>query len=237
MILEKSVSLAESCSTAQRRIVSYATILIVLEKQQRFRDVDDILENVLGSGELRPNEVVLGGLLNCAADARDWKRAHCLWNMLVTEKGIKPHDLAYNAYAKACFLSGRPEMAVLILDEMYSAGVGQPTYRHAVDYLQYVVILCYSSPCDLNRRRLSRHMADWSAEIHSEASGSGARAWRELSAVAKKLLVEHAAETDGLQFKELLVTYQARQQSVMRDWTEWRTLFADQQPHAKSRAR
>ena len=200
-----------------KTIVSYATILIVLEKQGRYVDVEDILDNVLpSSGELQPNEVVLGGLLSCAADVRDWERADRLWEMLVTRRGVQPHALAYDAYAKAHFLAARPIMAVAIMQKMFDAGVDQTSYRHAVNYLQYVLVACYASGCTLFRRRLTRHIAKWSQSIARESSTTGKLNWHQLTRAADKLL----SEKDEIQLTDALVTYPAREQSVMKDWTD-----------------
>ena len=53
----------------------------LLEKRKRCTTVDEILENSMIATNLRPNEVVLGGLLNCAAERLDWRRADILWRL------------------------------------------------------------------------------------------------------------------------------------------------------------
>ena len=153
-----------------KTIVSHATVLMILEKQKRCSEVDDILMNVLGNEGLQPNEVVLGGLLDCAAHERNWKRADRLWDMLVHKLAVQPNSLTYNAYAKVHFCAGRPETAVAILDEMFEASVGQVNYRLAVNYLQYASVLCFGAPSSANRLRLSEHIARWNATIAKEAN-------------------------------------------------------------------
>ena len=63
-----------------KTIVSYATILLILEQQERFDEVDDILTIQMAKEDLDPNEVVLGGLLACQADRQNWQRADKLWD-------------------------------------------------------------------------------------------------------------------------------------------------------------
>ena len=200
-----------------KTIVSYATMLLILEQQERVEEVDDILTIQLEKEDLEPNEVVLGGLLDCQAGRSNWQRADKLWDMLVQTMRVQPNSLAYNAYAKVHFNAGRPDVAVNILDEMFKTCVGQASYRHAVDYLQYVVIMYYASPCTANKLRLVNHMALWSAAVAKESSKSGKLYWRKLTFAAEKIL----ADPKAVAFSDLLVTPPAREDSVMKDWTDW----------------
>ena len=202
-----------------KTIVSYATIVLILEQQERFDEVDDILTIQLAKEDLAPNEVVSGGLLACQADRQNWQRADKLWDMLVRTLRVQPHSLAYHAYANVHFNAGRPDVAVSILDEMFKTCVGQASYRHAVNYLQYAVIMYYASPCAANKLRVVNHMAIWAAAVAKDSSQSGKFCWRKLTLVAEKIL----ADPKAVAFPDLLVTPPAREDSVMKDWTDWPT--------------
>ncbi|CAE7487397.1 Dnaaf3 [Symbiodinium sp. CCMP2592] len=147
--------------------------------------------------------------------------------MLVKTRGVQPHALAYDAYAKAHFLAARPSVAVEIMQKKVDAGVDQASYRHAVNYLQYVLVACYSSGCTVFRRRLTRHIAKWSTSIARESSTTGKRNWHQLTRAADKLL----SEQDDFKLTQALVTYPAREQSAMKDWTEWQASGADHKDH------
>lgn len=195
-------------------LISYSCLVTLLEKQKRCTTVDEILENSMIATNLRPNEVVLGGLLNCAAERLDWRRADILWKLLVIERHVPPHFLAYMAYAKAHFLAGRPRAALSIMDSLFATKCALG-YKFAVDYLQCCLLVLHASPSRENRQRLSRILKIGPALMES-SSASGRLYWNRLVDVAERM--RSTGQNPSLRFAELIVSYLA-QQSVMKDWT------------------
>lgn len=71
---------------------------------------------------LKPNEVLLGGLLTVdgapdRADRGHWSRADELWSNFVQNGVVKPNGVAYAAYARVHLVAGRPGAGVQKLSE------------------------------------------------------------------------------------------------------------------------
>ncbi|CAJ1346014.1 unnamed protein product [Effrenium voratum] len=197
----------------QKSIVTYSSWLLLLERLQRRDKVDVMLSKVL-QGDVRPNAVLLGGLLNIAAELRDWRRADALWQLGKT-RHVKVNGLAHAAYAKAHFLSGRPGAGLEILHRMVASGAGEDyqDYRYAVDFLQMQVVVCHSAPSPANLARL-RGFLPKGRGLLGACPGSGLQCWERLEQVAQRLL----AQPSSVSFEEVLVTWPAQRDSVMKDW-------------------
>ena len=138
-----------------KNIVTYTVRLQLLEQHGRQKQVDELLQTDLKGGGLEPDVVLLGGLINAAARARDWRRADELWRQLVARRNVKANVPAFTAYAKAHLLCGRPASTVQIIGDMIQHNVGRLDYKVSEMCLQSLLILCHSSPTPENKSRLS----------------------------------------------------------------------------------
>ena len=198
----------------QKTIVTYSTLLMVLEKQGKHDLVETILRELMaGHRDLKPNEVVLGGLLNCAAEKCDSKRADWLWDLLVCQAGVRPHNLAYEAFAKAQFSAGQPAKAVSTMEEIQPS---KRDYRFAINYLQYCVVAFYVK-AGCSQGRLRKALIDGRGLITKNTPAYASQLWRRLVSVAKLLL----ANPNALKLSDLLVTFNAKELSIMKDWKTW----------------
>merc|ERR1712008_194941 len=92
----------------------------MLEVYQRRQEVDVVLAAGVAAGEAWGDRILLGALVNLAADKRDWRRAEDLWQRFVKQYGIKPNITNSTVFAKAQLLCGRIREALdayLELDE------------------------------------------------------------------------------------------------------------------------
>ena len=187
---------------------------MVLEKQGKYDLVEKILRELMaGHRDLKPNEVVLGGLLNCAAEKCDSKRADWLWDLLVCQAGVRPHVLAYRAFAKAQFLAGQPAKAVSIMEEIQPS---KRDHRFAINYLQYCVVAFYLK-AGCSQGRLRKALIDGRGLMTKNSPAQLLEEWRRLASVANQLL----ANPNALKLSDLLVHFNAKKLSIMKDWKAW----------------
>ncbi|CAJ1389530.1 unnamed protein product [Effrenium voratum] len=201
----------------RRDIVTYCTRLQLLERHGRQKEVDVILRNYLTGPDLSPNAVVLGGLVNAAATNCDWKRADKLWSYLVGRRHVEPHEPAYLAFAKAHLLSGKPAEAACIIEDMLAKGFGADDYKVAVDYLQSLVVVAHSAPTPANLSKLTSALANAdlvAAATRGNVPNSARVWWGSLSQVVDAL----QGGVLELRLKDVLVTSNAKEHSIMKDW-------------------
>ena len=120
---------------------------------------------------------------------------------------MKTNVPQYSAYAKAHLLSGRSAGAVHVIDDMVQAGVGPLDSKAAVEYLQYWVILCYSSTTRANKSALSGVLQQYAHLVTEKVPNSAKRQWRQLSELATTLI----SGVSRMRFPDILVTFQARE--------------------------
>lgn len=125
--------------------------------QGRHSEVDATVKLCL-QRNLDLNAVVLGTLMEATA-AR------------VDPSQVEPNFLPYAAYAKVHLLSGQPQNAVSIMDELMHEGKGDMDYKLAVDYLQVLLIMCHSSLS-------SAHMTSLHQFLDKGAASNNGGLWR-----------------------------------------------------------
>ncbi len=200
--------------TFQKTIVTYSTLLIVLEKQGKYDLVEKILRELMaGHRDLKPNDVVLGGLLNCAAEKCDSKRADWLWDLLVCQADVRPGYISYHAFAKAQFLAGQPAKAISTMEEIQPS---KRDYRFAINYLQYCVVAFYVN-AGCSQGRLRKALIDHRGLVTKSTPAYVLQLWRRLASVANQLL----ANPNALKLSDLLVQFNAKELSIMKDWKAW----------------
>ena len=178
----------------------------------RHTEVDAILKLCL-QRNLDLNAVVLGTLMEATAARVDPKRADALWEALVHTSQVEPNFLVYTAYAKVHLLSGQPQNAVSIIDELMQEGKVQMDYKLAVDYLQALLIVCHSSLSSAHMTSLHQFLDKGARIVARKSAESGKQQWKTLEVLSQKLL----ANPKSLRFKDLLSTRTANQ-SLMQDW-------------------
>ena len=196
-------------------IVTYSAQAMLLEQSQQKTSVTALMQRMLAES-LEPNNVFFGGLLEKAAERKDWKRADELWDQ-VRIYGIKPNILQSEAYAKAHFLSGRPAAALLIMD-MTRVPVRSLPYKSLVNYLQALVIVSHASLGEPDLQRLSSCLDDGAAVIARNSPRTAKDQWRQLAAVAQNLV----SEPQKLRLKDVLITHLAKYYSAMKDWENFK---------------
>ena len=197
----------------QKTLVTYAARMNVCEQRRQQDQVLDLLAECRVQ-RLAPNQVVLGGLLDQAAGHCDWKRADDIWRLLVEGQGVDPHFLAYTAHAKAHLSAGRPHMSVHIIDTMLKSSQHKLDYKLAVDYLQALLLVSHSSLAATHIQQLATFLEQGRKIVAEKSARSGKQAWARLSSQAFKLI----EDPESVPFKDLLVTRNACEHSVMIHW-------------------
>eukprot|EP00438_Fugacium_kawagutii_P005589 Skav209408 [mRNA] locus=scaffold2187:122689:123888:+ [translate_table: standard] len=200
----------------ERSIVTYAARICLCEMQGRHDEVDDTLETCFNRN-LRLNTVVLGGLMNCIAARLNPRRADEIWTRFAQRYQVKANHIAYNAYAKVHLLSGQPQRAVSIIDEMMERNY-RMSYQLAIDYIQALLIVCHSSLSSSNIASLREFLPKGSAIVASNPPTSargppGNVQWKALEDLCHKFI----SSPRSMHFKSLLYTRHARK-SLMRTW-------------------
>ena len=195
----------------EKDVGTYSAWAILLEQSQQRDAVAALLQRVLDEG-LQLDSVFFGGLLEKAAERKDWKRADELWDQAV-RFGIRSNILQHEAYAKAHFLSGRPAAALRIMD-MTRVPVGSLPYKSLVNYLQALLIVSHASLGESDLQRLSSCLGDGAAVIAQKSPRTAKEQWRQLATVARKLV----SEPQTLRLKHTLITHLAKCHSAMKDW-------------------
>ena len=205
-----------SCSQPHaKNIVTYASFLTLLESRGYQERVDELLDKMVQQEMLSLNEVLLGSLVNAAGGAFDWQRAERLWQMFVTEHGVRPNVICYTALAKIHTLSGRPRAALESLNGMHKAGVGATDAQAALCYLQVFLICCHSEPTEPSLARLMESLT-WGESTMQAGTRQIQKDWEHLAALAERL----CRDPSSLQFHQLLVQENARK-SKMKDWQNY----------------
>lgn len=124
--------------------------------------------------------------------------------------------LVYTAYAKVHLLSGQPQNAVSIIDELMQERKGDMDYKLAVDYLQALLIMCHSSLSSAHMTSLHQFLDKGATIVARKSAKSGKQNWKSLKMLSQKLL----SSPENLCFKDLLVTSTASQ-SLMQDWENY----------------
>lgn len=199
----------------EKSMVTYTARMFVYEMQGRHTEVDATLKLCL-QRNLDLNAVVLGTLMEATAARVDPKRADALWEALVHPSQVEPNFLVYTAYAKVHLLSGQPQNAVSIIDELMQERKGDMDYKLAVDYLQALLIMCHSSLSSAHMTSLHQFLDKGATIVARKSAKSGKQNWKSLKVLSQKLL----SSPENLCFKDLLVTSTASQ-SLMQDWENY----------------
>eukprot|EP00438_Fugacium_kawagutii_P016223 Skav233271 [mRNA] locus=scaffold4476:174763:175422:- [translate_table: standard] len=180
----------------------------VCEMQGKHAEVDDTLETCFNRNP-GLNTVVLGGLMNCIATRLDPQRADEIWTRFVHRYQVEANNIAYNAYAKVHLLSGQPQGAVSIIDEMME-GNNPMNYNVSEGYTQALLIVCHSSLSSSNMASLKEFLQNGSK---SPDSRTAKMQWKALKDLCHKFM----SSPCSLRFQDLLSTPNARK-SLMRTW-------------------
>lgn len=161
-----------------------------------------------------PDCVLLGALVNVAAERCDWRQAEVWWERLVAaEFGVVPNGICYGARAKAHLLSGRPATAARVIDEMLDRGIDLLPVL-AQTQVQALLVVCHSSmaPSDLNRLTVALRRG---APVIAEASARQRATWQRMQEIARRLRSDPAA----IQLRDVLVEWTAAR-SAMATWPD-----------------
>ena len=88
--------------------------------------------------------------------------------------------LVYTAYAKVHLLSGQPQNAVSIIDELMQERKGDMDYKLAVDYLQALLIMCHSSLSSAHMTSLHQFLDKGATIVARKSAKSGKQNWKSL---------------------------------------------------------
>lgn len=195
----------------QVNALGYSQYVGVLESYRMYDRVDRMIAE---SGVATwTNVVLLGSLINIAAEHRDWHRADTLWQRLVHEYGISGNSIAYSAWAKAHMLCGRPSEAAQIFDEMVSKGLEECSTT-AADHLQALLIVCHSLPSPENIGRVQQALIRGECVMEQESSRHATSTWSKLKSIASRL----QSRSTSVRFHDVLVEWKAKTQSSMKEW-------------------
>ncbi|CAE7920950.1 slc25a42 [Symbiodinium necroappetens] len=176
--------------------------------------VDRYLQEGLSDGaSWTRNPVLLGGLLNAAANRRRAARADAIWDNFCSA-GLRPNMICYGAYSKAHMLAGSPVRAVEIIDNMEMQKVANMNSNIVVDYGQCLLVVCHSSTSPSNRQKLLDFIARGDKIMTKDGRGNTKNEWQKIRGNAGKLL----ANAKSLQLQDILSEWKARTLSVMKDW-------------------
>ena len=191
--------------------------LSLLERCKLHAEVDELLDQISGSEDAAPNAVLLGNLINEAGMLCNWRRADCIWDMLVIKLAVEPTHISYVAYAKAHLLAARPTVAVQILHSMRKAGLGSGNGQASVLHLQSLLLICHSSPTESHLSDLATFLKG-SAGLNVTGSGRLLESqWRQLRNSASQLI----SNPLSLTLHQLLVHHHAKRRSLMTNWPDY----------------
>jgi len=191
--------------------ISYSTFLLVLAVHRMPERVDELLAEAVRRTLLKPNYILLGGLVNVAAEHRDWRRAEELWHVLVDQLGVVANGLAYGARAKAHMSCGRPLAVVSVVDEMLGKGLQAPP-EVAESLCQALLVMYHSTLDAYDFLRLHEAFCRGEAMMQS-ASGWQRRTWEQMKHTADAMRSDPAS----VDLRDVLVEWKA-QRSVMAEW-------------------
>ena len=197
---------------------THSTFLALSERLRHSRLVDRMLQEGRMEGAAWAKDVVLlGGLLNASADCCDAARADAIWNGF-RSADVQPNMICYAAYAKAHMLSGTPDKAIDILDEMEGQKVATMNAIIAVNYGQCLLLACHSAPSDSNREKLKAFVARGGQIIKAdERQGTTLTEWKRIKNKAHQLLDDGSA----LCLYDVLTEWKTRNNSVMKSWANF----------------
>ena len=159
------------------------------------------------------NPVLLGGLLNAAANRCSAARADAIWDNFCSAE-LRPNMICYSAYSKAHMMAGSPMRAVEIIDDMEMQKVATMNSNIAVNYGQCLLVVCHSSTSPSNRQKLLDFIARGDKIMAKDGRGNSKNEWQKINENAGKLL----ANAKSVQLQDLLSEWKARTLSVMKDW-------------------
>mmetsp|Transcript_149131 Transcript_149131/g.415652 ORF Transcript_149131/g.415652 Transcript_149131/m.415652 type:complete len:468 (+) Transcript_149131:59-1462(+) len=190
--------------------ISYSNYALVLEVHNQPRRVDELL-SACAQKNWRPSVVLLGALVNAAAERHDWLRAEMLWDRLVNGFGVKPNLIAYSARAKAHLLCGRPALVASIIDDALDRNV-ELNLHLAEALLQASLVMYHSSLAaeDLMRLRNALSMA---RPVMCNYGRAQRERWQRLEEAASRIRCSPAS----VRLYDVLLTMHGRQ-SIMTDW-------------------
>ena len=198
----------------QKGVFVYTPLLSLYEQTRHHLKVEELLKEMVSKSQ-PPNVVTLGELMNAAGS--DWKRAEQLWNILVDELNVTPNVICYVAYAKVSSLAGKPFGAMMTLDTMWNAGLGDDNNNAAVVYLQALLIACHSDPSRFSAR-LSSYLEEAPGTIGPSMKNAGQqmkRQWSQMTSLGHSLL----SCPMTVKFRDLLV-YENAKQGEMKNWKD-----------------
>lgn len=198
---------SQALSNTPSAYEQYTSLLAVYKQEDQ---VNSILDRSSKDGWV-PSCVLLGSLVNVAAEQGDWRRAEQIWKKLIKQMGVVPNSICFGARAKAHLLCGRPWFAANVTEEMLASGIAlEPP--NAESQFQSLLVVYHSSLVaeDLKRLRLAEsrggHVIQQSTALHR-------RTWVKLQNMADRL----KAAPSSVRLHDVLVEWKAKS-SIMASW-------------------
>lgn len=188
----------------------------VLERHSLYDRVDGFLL------ELRHvlNAVALGGLLTIASEARNWRRADALWDVVVKELGVMPNVICYTAWAQAHLVCGRPVIAALILETMFKSETEVEDDRSPTVLAHALLYVYHSSPTPANLKRLMEAEAIGDELIRKHSSNISKHHWEQAKSCAAAL----KSDPESLTLHEVIArinTHRRAPRNAMLNWPDY----------------
>eukprot|EP00929_Paragymnodinium_shiwhaense_P104703 TRINITY_DN69352_c0_g1_i2.p1 TRINITY_DN69352_c0_g1~~TRINITY_DN69352_c0_g1_i2.p1 ORF type:complete len:479 (-),score=21.87 TRINITY_DN69352_c0_g1_i2:330-1766(-) len=192
-----------------RNCISHHTYVCTMESYSEHATV----ESLLSQHDLEKDEVMFGGLINCAAEQHDWRRADWFWQTM-GQVGVQPNFLVVSAYAKAHLLAGRCLQAASIIEDHLKEDESILNDKLVTDYIQALVVCCHSSAMPAAIERLQAGVNLCAGLVSADSSRTVQTSWKSL------VRVSHQLTRDASQFTlhDVLVTHKGWHQSEMRNW-------------------
>lgn len=199
--------------------LQYHAFVSVLAGYRLHDQVDAILTLMftrsVTSASWIPNRVLLGNLVNAAAEQLDFQRAEGLWERFLSEFNVKPCSVEYGCLIKAHVLCGRPHAAACVVEDMFRDGVDMLPIQ-AQDHLQALLIVYHSSLARRDKERLAKSVKLGEAIVMAPQGSSPhmRTTWKNMKVVAGRLQLN----PKSVRFSDLLIEWKSSQRSVMADW-------------------
>ena len=202
----------------QRRLVSdimYGNWVVICETYGHHERVDSYLAKAR-SGEWKASFVVLGGLIDAAAESYNWRRAEILWKTLVHGHGIKPHIMAYTSRAKAYLMCGQPQEAVHVMDEMLKADIAMDAPA-ALYYCQCLLVIYHSSLKSKDRKGLLKAF-ECHRDIFDEDALWRTQVFQMFRSIFKRIQYAPRQLRREVRLHDILFEWTTKEKSLMRKW-------------------
>ena len=190
--------------------VSYTNFILLLEAHGKTPRVDAILSDAAKQG-WKPDYATLGGLVNAAAERRDWQRGESLWHTLLNEFGVIPTNIQYSARTKLHMLCGRPAFIKHVVNSMLDKNI--PMLPQIAEAQFQAALIVYHSTLSQSDRRHLIEADTQGLPITRSASGHQKKTWKELQLVSRSL----CSRPCSIRLHDVLIEWKAKQ-SIMANW-------------------